>query len=69
LSRKREVLSISWKRKGPKKIELIVKGSAGLYIKELVSGDNGRTKPSVSEILGVPAKVKELDVIRIGKVQ
>jgi tRNA pseudouridine synthase 10 len=68
LSRKREVLAISWKRKNAKQFDLIVKGSAGLYIKELVSGDNGRTKPSVSEILGVPAKVKELDVIKIGRI-
>jgi len=68
LERKRAVLSISWKRKNAKSFELLVKGSAGLYIKELVSGDNGRTKPSVTEILGVPAKVKELDVIKIGKI-
>lgn len=68
LSRKREVLAISWKRRGPRKLELTIRGSAGLYIKELVSGDGGRTKPSVSEVLGVPAKVKELDVIRIGSV-
>jgi len=68
LERKRDVMSVSWKRKNAKSFELFVKGSAGLYIKELVSGDNGRTKPSVSELLGVPAKVKELDVIKIGKV-
>ena len=68
LERKRDVLAISWKRKSAKVFELFVKGSAGLYIKELVSGDNGRTKPSVAEILGVPAKVKELDVIKIGSI-
>jgi len=69
LSRDRKVFSVSWKRKSAKSFDLVVKGSAGLYIKELVSGDNGRTKPSVSEILGVPAKVKELDVIKIGKIK
>ena len=69
LERKRAVLSIGWKRKSAKSFDLIVKGSAGLYIKELVSGDGGRTKPSVSEILNVPAKVKELDVIKIGKIK
>ncbi len=68
LERKRAVKSITWKSKG-KNLEIIVTGTSGLYIKELVSGDNGRTKPSVSEILGVPAKVKELDVIKIGKVK
>jgi tRNA pseudouridine synthase 10 len=39
--------------------------SAGLYIKELISGDEGRTKPSFSELLGVQAEVKELDVLDV----
>jgi len=42
-----------------------VTGEAGLYIKELVSSDGGRTKPSVSSVLGVGAKVVDLDVIGI----
>ena len=69
LERKRIVKGLKWKMKGKKALEFIVQGSAGLYIKELISGDEGRTKPSVSEILGVPAKVKELDVIKIGKMK
>ncbi|MCX8169506.1 MAG: tRNA pseudouridine(54/55) synthase Pus10, partial [Candidatus Methanomethyliaceae archaeon] len=42
-------------------IELIVKCQGGLYVKELISGDNGRTRPSVAEILGTEAKCIELD--------
>lgn len=38
---------------------------SGLYIKELVSGDEGRTKPSLSELLGVNARVEKLDVIEV----
>jgi tRNA pseudouridine synthase 10 len=38
---------------------------SGTYIKEIVSGDQGRTKPNLSEMLGYPCKVKELDVIKI----
>ncbi len=38
---------------------------SGLYIKELVSGDEGRTKPSLAEILGVDARVEKLDVIDV----
>ncbi|MCS7121724.1 MAG: tRNA pseudouridine(54/55) synthase Pus10 [Archaeoglobaceae archaeon] len=38
---------------------------AGLYIKELVSGDFGRTKPNLSELLGVDARVEKLDVISV----
>ncbi len=40
-----------------------VTGEAGLYIKELISGDSGRTTPSLSEILGIPARVSTLDVV------
>jgi tRNA U54 and U55 pseudouridine synthase Pus10 len=31
----------------------------------LVSGDQERTKPSISEKIGIPCIVKELDVIEI----
>jgi tRNA pseudouridine synthase 10 len=65
LVRKRRVLEVSWKKVNNKKIELQIKGEAGLYIKELVSGDGGKSVPSVSALLGNPALVKELDVIRI----
>ncbi len=38
---------------------------AGLYIKELVSGDDGRTEPSLTSLLGKSAKVEKLDVIAV----
>lgn len=44
---------------------LTVEAESGTYIKELISGDDGRTRPSISEIIGVPCKVLELDVIEI----
>ncbi len=42
-----------------------IKCNGGLYIKELISGDEGRTKPSLSELLGTGAEVKELDVMDV----
>lgn len=65
--RKRVVKKIKWKKLGKKKIELEIKAEAGTYIKELVSGDKGRTYPSVSEILRTDAEVEELDVVEIEK--
>ncbi len=65
--RLKKVKDIKWKRINNNKFELEIHGEAGLYIKELVTGDNGRTKPSVYEILKNPAKVEELDVIKIFK--
>lgn len=38
---------------------------AGLYVKELISGDEGRTKPSLSALLGMPVAVTELDVLDV----
>ena len=63
--RKRKVKNITFKFINSKRFEMTVRGEAGLYIKELVSGDNGRTRPSVSDILGVPCICKQLDVIKI----
>lgn len=67
--RKRDVKSVKYKMKGKKNLELVIKGSAGLYIKELISGDEGRTKPSISELLDRKAVCKELDVIKIEKIK
>ncbi len=72
-TRDRKVREIKWsivnskkaKNASSKLVEFEVKGDAGLYVKELVHGDEGRTKPSVSEILGNKGEVKELDVIKI----
>jgi len=44
---------------------LTIETQSGTYIKELVSGDSGRTTPNISEMIGIPCKVKELDVIEI----
>lgn len=44
---------------------LKVRAEAGTYIKELIHGDEGRTKPSLSEIYGEPLTVESLDVIWI----
>ncbi|HEX32361.1 MAG TPA: tRNA pseudouridine(54/55) synthase Pus10, partial [Candidatus Acetothermia bacterium] len=43
----------------------ILRSEGGLYIKELISGDEGRTTPSLSGVLGLPALVTELDVIDV----
>lgn len=42
-----------------------VHGEGGLYIKELISGDGGRTTPSLAAELGVEATVDALDVLAV----
>ncbi|MCX8189772.1 MAG: tRNA pseudouridine(54/55) synthase Pus10 [Candidatus Diapherotrites archaeon] len=44
-------------------IEIVA--DSGLYVKEFISGDNLRTKPSISEIIGTKCECVELDVIEI----
>jgi tRNA pseudouridine synthase 10 len=65
LERERRIVSLQWRRIDGRTIEVEVRTQAGLYVKELVSGDEGRTHPSVAEVLGIPAECAELDVTAI----
>lgn len=64
LVRKRKVKSIGAKAVSGK-LEVRVLAEAGTYIKELISGDNGRTVPSISSLLRCCAKCDSLDVVGI----
>ena len=46
-------------------LEMVVNCEGGLYIKELISGDEDRTQPSVTSLLGITAKCVELDVLEV----
>jgi len=37
----------------------------GTYVKEVVNGESGATKPSLAELLGLPCRCVELDVVSI----
>jgi tRNA pseudouridine synthase 10 len=63
--RERIVLDIMYAGEQDGKFVVEVLGEAGLYIKELVSGDGGRTRPSLAEILNRSAHVFSLDVVQV----
>jgi tRNA pseudouridine synthase 10 len=63
--RERKVLDIGLVGEQDGKFLVEVLGEAGLYIKELVSGDSGRTIPSLAEILKRKAHVTSLDVTQV----
>jgi len=63
--RERRVLDISIEKEDNAGVILEITGEAGLYIKELVSGDQGRTEPSLSGLLGRSARVCSLDVVQV----
>jgi len=63
--REKKVFSIQNKKISEREFEATITCDGGCYVKELISGDNKRTKPSVSEIVGINAICKKLDVIEI----
>ena len=64
--RTKEVKSIETEFVDPKTFEMIIKTEGGLYIKELISSDEGRSNPSVTEVLNTQCICEELDVIEVG---
>ncbi|MEM5836409.1 MAG: tRNA pseudouridine(54/55) synthase Pus10 [Candidatus Aenigmatarchaeota archaeon] len=66
-TRKRIVKKISWKILSKKKCLFKIRAQSGLYIKELISGDEGRTTPNISELISNKPKKIKLDVIKIHK--
>ncbi len=66
--RKKVVYELRVTRFGGNEMELVVRCQGGLYVKELIHGDQGRTRPSVAEVLGCEAACVELDVMDIENV-
>jgi tRNA pseudouridine synthase 10 len=63
--RTRKIRKLNYKVLGPKSFEITLECEGGLYIKELISGDENRSKPSVAEVLGTNAKCVQLDVLEV----
>ena len=62
LTRQRTVYEIDGDLHGPTEAEVRLHGEGGLYVKELISSDNGRTEPSLAGVLETDAEVTALDV-------
>ena len=65
LVRKKLVHEVRLKSIKGSDIEAIFKVQGGTYVKELISGDDGRTVPSIASQLGQPCVCKKLDVTAI----
>jgi conserved hypothetical protein TIGR01213 len=63
--RTRMVYELAWRQVSPHVFELYVRCQGGLYVKEFIHGDGGRTTPSVAEILNSYLEVLELDVLSV----
>lgn len=65
LIRKRKILWVEAEMADDGTFDLTLETESGTYVKEFVSGDDGRSIPSFSEALGVRCAVEALDVIAI----
>lgn len=66
--RKRKILDILVEQQDAREATLVITAESGTYIKELLTGDHGRTTPSFSELADTAVEVKKLDVIAIGDI-
>ncbi len=65
LIRERYIYKVKVRKVSHKRALMEIHCQGGLYVKELVSGDEGRTIPNVSDLLGNKAKTLKLDVLRV----
>ncbi|MCL1905252.1 MAG: tRNA pseudouridine(54/55) synthase Pus10, partial [Methanomassiliicoccaceae archaeon] len=65
LVRKREILWVEADWIDESTFDLTLETESGTYVKEFVSGDDGRSVPNFSEVLGTQCRVETLDVLAI----
>ena len=65
LVRHREIVRVDVEDVDAERFVLVLETESGTYVKEFVSGDEGRTEPSIAGSLGIPCRVEKLDVIAI----
>jgi len=63
--RYRHVLQVKTIYVSPHVFEALIKCEGGLYVKELITGDNGRTSPNFSQVLGTNLSCIMLDVLHV----
>ncbi|MFW9943599.1 MAG: tRNA pseudouridine(54/55) synthase Pus10 [Candidatus Sifarchaeia archaeon] len=65
LVRTKRIYEMKLRKIGSNVVKGFFKVQGGTYVKELVSGDNGRTTPSISERIDTACECIELDVLEI----
>ena len=63
--RSRQVISFEIEEIEKKQLKVYIVCEGGLYVKELINGDEGRTKPNFSDLLENSAEVTHLDVVKV----
>lgn len=65
MTRQKKIYSVDGTYIDPLHFFARIKADSGTYLKELISGDDGRTYPSFTSIFGIPLLCVELDVVEI----
>ncbi|MFW9977841.1 MAG: tRNA pseudouridine(54/55) synthase Pus10 [Candidatus Thorarchaeota archaeon] len=65
LIRKKQVIDIRLSKTESHTLEGYFKVQGGTYIKELISGDEGRTSPSLTQVLGTQCMCTQLNVMAV----
>ncbi|MGC8562448.1 MAG: tRNA pseudouridine(54/55) synthase Pus10 [Thermoplasmata archaeon] len=63
--RERTIRSIEVKQYNEGHLVLIIKAEAGTYIKEFITGDDGRTVPNLKDELDINVKIDYLNVLEV----
>jgi len=63
--RRRRIIQSSWLGETGSGVAWEIRVEAGMYVKELVSGDGGRTAPSLQSALGMECACASLDVLEV----
>ncbi|MEM1948514.1 MAG: tRNA pseudouridine(54/55) synthase Pus10 [Candidatus Caldarchaeum sp.] len=63
--RRKTVYEVEARLVDARTVEYRIRCQGGLYVKELATGDGGRTKPSFVDVLGVAPVSMELTVVRV----
>jgi tRNA pseudouridine synthase 10 len=67
LMREKYIYEAITKKVAYNRAEIQIRCQGGLYIKELITGDEGRTRPSIASILNTDATPLQLDVLQVGE--
>jgi tRNA pseudouridine synthase 10 len=65
LDRQKTIIMAELESFEPDIMTIFLRTQSGTYVKEFVHGDNGRTRPSLMELLETPLEVLALDVVEI----
>ncbi|MEM1977128.1 MAG: tRNA pseudouridine(54/55) synthase Pus10, partial [Nitrososphaerota archaeon] len=63
--RQKKVYYVEAEKLGDRVVKFRIKAQGGLYIKELIDGDEGRTEPNIAEVLGRRPLRIDLSVIEV----